>query len=375
MELGGFGFEKSELMKLAEDIYELKSKKQDLELTLHSEQFHYKYIPQRKSLAEHEVTFRLLWIIPITIAVLAALCYIIYYVFDMGGVGREGAAASAMGVGFLGTTILAAFGGYVAFKLWKREIHMITLLWLSKNPDKAEDFSRKYGINTFQYDESITKQRIAMLEEEISSIAIKIKQLEERQKELLEEKRRGDDFLRNKGVLFDEKPEQLKGNGKFVLRKESVGSGDIRDLYEYYSKEEQYVQQRLIRLDGEIGQLDKQIVQIDDDFEQVKKIILFFLICYILVIVIQAAFSGLLGSFTAILCMIVSLIIIFALERKCTRPILLYLVEHDSSMVQEYAFRNSMVPVYVRKEELLETKQYLLKELEDIKKSKQGIDL
>ena len=118
MELGGYGFEKSELMKIAEEIYDLKGKKQDLELTLHGEQFHYQYIPKRKNLVEHEVTFRLLWIIPITIGVLIALIFMFSYIFDVAGVGREGEAAAAMGVGFLGTTLLAVFGGYAAFKLW-----------------------------------------------------------------------------------------------------------------------------------------------------------------------------------------------------------------------------------------------------------------
>ena len=81
---------------------------------------------------------------------------------------------------------VVVFCGYPAFKLWKRELHILTLLWVSKNPEKAKEKSRKHDINTFQNDEEVSKQRIEMLEEEISNIEAGIKQLEEQQKQLLD---------------------------------------------------------------------------------------------------------------------------------------------------------------------------------------------
>ena len=45
MEIGGYGYEKPELLKMAEQIYSCKCEKQDLELQLSSEKFHYSYIP------------------------------------------------------------------------------------------------------------------------------------------------------------------------------------------------------------------------------------------------------------------------------------------------------------------------------------------
>lgn len=375
MEIGGYGFEKSELLKIAEEIYELKSKKQDLELTLHGEQFHYKYIPKRKALAEHEVVFRLLWIIPITCCVAVALIYMFWYIFDLVQVGRVGRTASALGVGFLGTTLLAVFTGYVAFKLWKREIHMLTLLWLSKNPEKAEAFSRKHDINTFQNDEEISKKRISMLQEEISGIEIKIIQLEEQQKQLLEEKKRSEDFLRNKGVLYDENPELIKSNGKFSLREESIGAGDIRDLFEYYSKEEQYNRNYLQELEVKKRLLDKEIRGLSENLEALKGKAIVLLGIYVFLIIVQGAFSGILSGITSIICIIVSIGMIIYAENKCKMPIILYLVEQEHPMIQEYAFCHNMTPIRFKKDEITEKMNEIQKELDSIKDKKRALDV
>lgn len=375
MELGGYGFEKSELIKIAEKIYELKSKKQDLELTLYDEQFHYKYIQKRKNLVEHEVTFRLLWIVPITLAVLLSLVYIIWYVFDIGNVGRVGEAAAAMGVGFLGTTLLTVFGGYAAFKLWKRELHMIMLLWLSKNSEEAAAFSKKHDINTFKNDEATSKQRIAMLEEEISGIETKIKQLEEQQKRLLEDKKRSEDLLRSKGILFDDNPGLLKSNGKFSLREDSMNGADIQELYEYYSSEERYTLNYLHEIDIKLQQINKQITNIDDNFDNVKKIGLYVVCIYILLIILQSVFTGFLETITSVLCIFISVSMVIYVEKKCKTALILYFVEHEHPMIQEYAFCHNMVPVRVRREEILEKMKGLQLELDGIRAKKKTLDL
>lgn len=369
MELGGYGFEKSELLKIAEDIYALKSKKQDLELTLSSEKFHYKYIPKRKNLAKHEVLFRLLFIVPITIIVVATTCFMIYSVFNSDIFVGNG----PLGIVLLFATLTSVFGGYITVRLWMREIRMLALLWMSRNPEKAAAFSKKFNINTFQNDEENSRNRIEMLEAQIAHIDQRVTKLEDEQKQLLEQKKKEEDFLREKGVLFDYNPNASIKNGKFSLREESIGMGDAHALHEFYLREEQYTQNYLLQLEGNLQRINKQIVQIDEDFEQVKKLIVFFVICYILLIVMQGAFSGLLGSVTAVICFGISLAVCFVLEKKCAMPIILYLLEHDSSLVQEYAFRNNMVPVHLKREELLEKMQYLQKELDDIKKRKREL--
>ncbi len=366
MELGGCGFEKSELMKIAEEIYDLKNKKQDLELTLHGEQFHYKYIPKRKELVEHEVTFRLLWIIPLTIAALTSLSYIVFALC---------AREELDGLSFMFALFTTVFCGYPAFKLWKREIHMLTLLWLHRNPEKAAAFSKKHDINTFQNDEAKSKQRIAMLEEEISSIATRIRQLEEQQVQLLEERKRSEKLMREKGVLFDENPKLLKSNGKFSLREESVGAGDIRDLYECYVKEEQYNRDYLQQLDIKRQLLDKEIRGLSEDVEDLKRKGIIFICIFILMILIQGAFSGIMSGITSILCFCISIGMLIYAENKCKVPIIRYLVEQEHPLIQEYAFCHNMAPIRIRKDEITEKMNEIQKELDDIKKKKQALDV
>ncbi len=371
MELGGYGFDKPELLKIAEEIYSLKSKKQDLELTLHSERFHFQYIPKRKHLAEHEVTFRLLWIIPVTFVVIASICMVVYYIFHS----DELVANGPIGVLFLFAMLIMVFGGYTAFRLWKREIHMLTLLWVSKNTEKATSFAKKHDINTFQNDEEVSRTRIEMLESEITSIEQRILQLEERQKQLLEEKRKGEEYLRKKGVLYDENPKTFQSDKKFSLREDSMNSVSIQELHEFYMKEEQYTRNYLQQLENKVQQINKQITRIDDDIEGVKKTCFFVICTYVLLVMIQSIFSGFLGAITSVLCIFITIAMVFYAEKKCKLPLILYLVEHEHPMIQEYAFCHNMVPVRLKREEILEKMTTLQLELEGIKEKKKALDL
>ena len=300
MELSGYGFEKSELLRVTEELYALKSKKQEVELKLQSEKFHQQYIPKRKALAEHEVTFRLLWIIPITLLVLGASVFLVYYYIHSADFSGDWVS----GVIFLFSALVVVFCGYTAYRLWKREIQMFRLLLLHKNSEKAANYSKKHDLNTFQHDENETKNRIDMLEGEIEQIAHRMSQLEEKQDKLLEDKRTKEDFLKNRGVLFDENPNQKTTKGKFSLREESIAMGGEEELLEFYNKELQYLHQLTLQLEGQLQHKNNEISKIDDDFENVKKILLFVVIIYVLMVIIQSAFSGVLGSVTKLLCII-----------------------------------------------------------------------
>ncbi|MGN0155391.1 MAG: hypothetical protein ACI4A3_13150 [Lachnospiraceae bacterium] len=369
MEIGGYGYEKPELLSIAEKIYDCKSKKQDLELTLSSERFHYSYIPKRKNLVEHEVVFRLLFIIPFTLLVIGALCFVISYMSNLEVLRQDGTA----GVVMLFAVLLLLVGGYLDGKLLLREFRMLALLFISRNPEQAMRFSKKYDINTFQSDEAKSKQRIQMLESEIASLDEQIDKLNIRQNQLLAEKEQREDVLRKKGILYDENPNKPKQEGKFTLKEDSTGTVDARELHEFYLKEEQYVQNYLLQLDGKLQNINKEITEIDENFDCVKKKILISLVIYILVALVQSALSGVLSTITSMICLIGGLCYVFYLESKCKRPILLYLVEHDSSLTTEYAFCKGIVPVKQKREELLEKIEHYQKELVEIRKKKEAI--
>ena len=369
MEIGGYGYEKPELLKVAEQIYSCKCEKQDLELQLSSERFHYDYIPKRKHKIESSVVSQLLFIIPLSLVVLGIVYIIFNYMMNYSEMSENGAA----GVAFLFSVLLLVPVGYVDLKMIKQELEMMARLFVSMKPEKSLRFAKKHDINTFQSDEIKSKEKIKLLEEKIGFLDRKILELTEKQKSILEEKEQREEVLRKKGVLFDEKPDETKKTGAFSLKEESVSTQDALQLHEFYTHEEQYINNYLIQLDGRLQKINKEIVAIDDDFEIIKKQFLFFVIIYVLVAVVQSAFTGVVATITSILCIIGSICYIIYLERKCKRPILLYLVEHDSRLTMEYAFCNGMVPVRNKRQELLETIEDYKKELAEIKKKKSEI--
>ena len=62
MEIGGYGYDKPEYVRLAEQIYQCKNDKEALELELNNMRFHYDYIKKRKGLVFYFCdTFCALW--------------------------------------------------------------------------------------------------------------------------------------------------------------------------------------------------------------------------------------------------------------------------------------------------------------------------
>lgn len=369
MEIGGYGYEKPELLKVAEQIYSCKCEKQDLELQLSSERFHYSYIPKRKQRIEGSVVSQMFLIILLSLVVLGIACIIFNYMQNYSEMSQNGAA----GIAFLFSVLLFIPVGYVDLKMIKQEFEMIALLFFSMKPEKSLRFAKKHDINTFQSDEIKSRERIKLLEKKIGFLDRKILELTEKQKAVLEEKEQREEVLRKKGVLFDEKPNETKKTGAFSLKEESVSTQDALQLHEFYTHEEQYINNYLLQLDGRLEKINKEIITIDDEFEIIKKQFLFFAIIYVLVALVQSMFTGVVSTITSILCIIGSIWYIIYLERKCKGPILLYLVEHDSKLTMEYAFCNGMVPVRNKRKELLETIEEYKKELAEIKKKKSEI--
>ena len=79
MEIGGYGYEKPEYVRLAEQIYQCKNDKEALELELNNTRFHYDYIKKRKGLVKHEVVFRMIYII--VLAVFLYICMNSFFIF------------------------------------------------------------------------------------------------------------------------------------------------------------------------------------------------------------------------------------------------------------------------------------------------------
>lgn len=378
----GAGYQKSEALILAEKIYACKNEKRDLEWQLSTEEFHFKYIPVRKKRVEGQVVARIKYIVPLSVMLIASLILLIFESIEIKELRSSGMAETmggAQDMGFAGIVMLfmalfVFFGGYVFIKLFLLpEIQQVRLLWDSRDTEKAMQKAKLKGLNTFQKDYDESKRKIDYMKERIEQLTREIEELTKKQDEMLYHKQQAEERLRREGVLFDVKPDETKNTGKFTLKEEDSSTADAAILYEYYQREEQYYNQYLMTLDARISQVNKELVGIEDEFEQTKKLLMFFGIGYLLLILVQQAFTGALAAVTSILCIIVSVIVIIQLERRCAPAIIRYLVEEEKEFLSEYAFIHSMVPVKYRRMELLEEKKKCEDTIKDLKKQRENL--
>lgn len=378
----GAGYQKSEALILAEKIYACKNEKKDLEWQLSSEEFHFKYIPVRKKRVEGQVVSRIKYIVPLSIMLGGCLAFLILSSIEMKELRSSGAAETLEGaqdmgmdgVSLLFVLLFLVFGGYVFFKLFLiPEIRQLKLLWDSRNTEKAMQKAKLNGLDTFQKDYDDSKRKIDYMKERIEQLTREIEELTQKQEEMLYHKQQAEERLRREGVLFDVKPDETKNTGKFTLKEEDSSTADAAILYEYYQREEQYYSQYLMVLDARISQVNKELVGIEDEFEQTKKLLMFFGIGYVLLILVQQAFTGVLAAVTSILCIIVSVIVLIQLERRCAPAIIRYLVEEEKEFLSEYAFIHNMVPVKYRRMELLEEKKKCEDTIKDLKKQRENL--
>lgn len=382
-------YDSPEFIKIAEEIYEYQGKKQELELSLSSERFHYAYISKRKDLVVHEVLFRLLFIVPLTLLLISAIFLMLFSIIDS----QEGdsgttenivydsiddpfsGSGDAAGdgweqVAFLFCTLFVVFCGYADIKLLIREVKMLILLSVSRDNERALRFAKKHDINTFQSDEYQSREKISWMESEISLIDDRILELRKKQQKLLDEQAEAERRLQEENALRDETSD---AQGGFTLKKISMGTQNADMLYEFYRSEEHYIQNDLLRLEGQLLHTEKEIVKINEEFLEIKKKIILSLAVFVFLIVIQSVFTGIAAIITNFICLIAGLIYVFYAEKKWKQPILLYFIENDSDLTKEYAFVNNILPAKMRREELLNEMDHYKKELINIKKKREAI--
>lgn len=385
-----------EFVKVAEEIYECQGKKQELELSLSSERFHYGYIAKRKDLVLHEVFLRMLFIIPLTLLLLSCIFFNIWILYDISEDKDEnsemventfhdsiddpisGSAPSTDSVGleaipFLICTLIIVFGGYADVKLLTREVKMLVLLSVSRNNERALRFAKKHEINTFQSDEYQSREKISWLENEITLTDSRISVLRKKQQELLDEQAEMERKLQEEETLRNEGSDSFAVEGGFTLKKSSTGTQNADMLYEFYKNEEHYIQNDLLRLEGQLHHTEKEMVEINENFMEIKKKIIISLVVFVFLILIQSAFTGIAAIVTNFICLIAGLVYVFYVEKKWKQPILLYFIENDSDLTKEYAFVNNILPAKLKREELLNEIDHYKKKLIDIKKKRESI--
>ncbi|HCJ07502.1 MAG: hypothetical protein PUC55_07105 [Lachnospiraceae bacterium] len=346
MEIGGYGYEKPEYVRLAEQIYQCKNDKEALELELNNTRFHYDYIKKRKGLVKHEVVFRMIYII--VLAVFLYICMNSFFIFA------------------------TPFVLYGEWKLITRECKMLFMLSYNWKPEHMRWIAEHFDIDTFQNDTIRTEKKIEALESQIAVCEKKLQTLNKSREDLIRQRQQQEDVLRKYGVLYDTDPK--KQNSKFSLKEEDSWVNDIQELDEYYRKEEGYLKQLISHVDNTIERYNKEITEIDQQFDTAKKLLIFAAIIFVLIVVLQNALHGVAYTISSIVCVIISMIAILYLERRCKQPILAYLVEQNKPIVADYAFTHGLVPVAEKRREYIENKEKYEKELAEVQKKRRELD-
>ena len=286
-------------------------------------------------------------------------------------------ANAAMGLGALAAMLVIFFGGFLLLKLSRQQLPMLVRFYHSFSPERAMRFAKKHGISTFQDDEVRCNERITILNEEIKVLNEKIAAFEKEQEDLIEKAKNKEAILKKYDIIKDMTQESPNDGDKlsFKLKEPEIGSGDIVELYDFYSKEESFTNYIIEDIKIKISNIDKEIIMIDSDFEKMKKRLFIFGGILILAALIQNAFSGFLAYVSAAICLIIGLAAALSLERFCYAPTVRYLVEHEHPIMSEYTFVNNIVPARRRKDELVKRLRQHEEELYDIKKRKKLLDL
>ena len=372
----GKGFQKSEALVLAEKIYACKCEIRDLEWELDDEEFHFRYVSKRKERVIKQTRARLVYIIPMGCMLVSSIILTVFLLLDLAVARESGEIHESSAIMLLMTLLFIVFGGYFFVKfLLIPEISQLILLWNSRNTDRAMRKAREKGLNTFQKDYAESKCKIEYIKERISKLSDDLKGLIRKQEEILKYKEKAEERLRKENVLFDIKPGSDGKNSCFSLKKSTEPYVDLSELYEYYQKEKAYYCGYLEKLDVRLCQMNKELVDIEEQFGMAKKRILFFAVGYILVVIVQQVFTGILSSITALICLIVSVLVIINLESKCTPAIINYLVEEENELVKEYAFCHNKVPVKYKREEILEEKKKVEVFIKDLEEQQKKLDV
>lgn len=342
------GYKKTELLSVTEQIYTIKEKIQDLNRELDYEEFHEKYMPQKRAIAGSQ------WIaqtgfIAILGSIIVACIVVIKCCMDN--------MQPLLGI-VLGIASAIMIG-------------CIRLIFLATKDKIGSPLQCQMELERI-------KSKIALLKEKIADLNFQLEELCRRQDELLEEKNYIQNILEEKGIILkdtavDEAVRNKKGS-TFSLKEETEGTDDLLELFELYSSEETLLIQFNERLQVQIDCYNKDIIGIEDNFSNAKQKMIVCIGLFIFMIIVQSIFIGRVEEISALICIVLSIAILVYIDRSCTQPILLYLIEHECDLTKEYAFCNNIVPVYKKREEIIKSFRANQKELQIIKKKKDALD-
>lgn len=342
------GYKKTDLLSVTEQIYNIKEKIQDLNRKLDYEKFHERYMPRKSEVAGRQWGTQVGFVAILGSIIVACIAVIMYCMNNMQPLlGIVLGIASAMMIG------------------------CIRLIFLATKEKIGSPLQCQMELER-------VRSKIALLKEKISDLNFQLEELCQRQDALLAEKNYIQNVLEEKGIILKDaavdEAVRNKNGLTFSLKEETEGTDDLLELFELYSSEEKLLLQFNDRLQVQIDCYNKDIMGIEDDFSVAKQKIIFCVGLFVLMIIIQSIFVGTTEGISALICILLSVFVLVYIDRSCTQPILLYLIEHESDLTKEYAFCNNIVPIYKKREEVIKSLHENQKELQVIRQKKDALD-
>lgn len=338
METWGTDVNRDDLIRICENIFECKEQKKNLEIQLSEEGLRYDYILKRKELLRHKVLVYIL-----TIALLTWFAILDGFLF----------------------AVLCMIANLILLFL---TVKMIFQLVFGSDIPFFVHFGEEHNFNTIHKDKEQSLEKTRWLKTQIKDVEAKLIALFIERDELQTKEERDEEKTAFLGI-------ETSVSGRFQLKEADVKADDKVQLFEYYVKEEQYYNNYLRDLETQLHNCEKEVIQIDDDFDAVKRKLIVSTIIFVALIGMQAILRGALYALAGILCFIGSLLYVFYLERVCKRPILRYLIEHNSNLTKEYAFINNMAPEGNKRKQIIEDIEQCKKELDEIKTKKIALEM
>lgn len=338
-------FEKSRIVSLAEQIYTRKGKIRKLQFELESEEYHFKYILVRvRSTTEHIAINSVYCILFLCGWIALIIC------IAMGAFIRETETFVSIVVLSAIMVILTISGGGMTFMGWIRNI---SLMWNSRPTKKAREIAKKRDVKSYDVEYQTSKKKIEYLREEISHLNQEISGLQSE----------WDNYVSDlKNNIWDGKqkekeedtasPTESKKKG-LGLKVDSESNNDRLLLYNFYANQikndRDYQESIKVRIDS----VNREIVDRKEKYDTAIHYLKMFMIVYVFLAILQSFLYGAMANIIASVCVIAAIIAIFLLNRICTKPIYLYWIEEEKPIMQEYAFKNGIIPLKYKRQDLI----------------------
>lgn len=358
------GFQKSELLIVSEEIYNIKCKIDDLQLKIADDEFHARYIPKKKENALGQSSTRIFLIIILSVVNLVALFVLIISA-------REASEAPILGLVIMFCLGLLICCGILEFKFVIAQMDVSKRLHYSLDKDRAIQYSKDKDVNTYQSDQIKTEERLKDLREQVAKLQKQKDELEIKQAELIQQKEKRESVLEEMGIIVSAKSQ----NNSLSLVDPDLVQDDLIELDQFYASEINLLENYIQRMQTKLKSYEAELMNVEERFAIVKQKILIAFILFVALIFMQSVFKDTAASLSAIICIFLCLGGIYYLDRTCSVDVVRYLIEHDHELTKEYVFRNCITPTFERRLKLLEVLENSEKELKELKEKREKLEV